>query len=238
MQNVKRLMHSRFSSLIALSLVLALAGCKTKEDSHAGHDHMASSKPAAAPAAPAQPVPATPAAPAATPAPAVAPAVPAAPAAPAVPKPAATIRIRAGSTSPLTDADGNVWLADQGFADGETTDRAEDTKIANTTTPALYRSERYLMSAFSFPLPNGKYTVKLHFAETYEGITGPGERVFSFNVEGQEFKDFDVWVKAGGPFRAYIETVNVDITDGKLDIGFTAKTENPEINGIEIIPAS
>jgi len=148
------------------------------------------------------------------------------------------IRIKAGLASPLTDAEGNVWLADQGFADGETTERAADIQIANTTSPGLYRSERYLMTAFSYPLPSGKYTVKLHFAETYEGIAGPGDRVFSFNVEGQDFKDFDVWVKAGGSLRAYIETVNVEVTDGKLDISFTSKVENPEINGIEILPGS
>ena len=61
--------------------------------------------------------------------------------------------------------------------------------------------------------------------------------MFSFNVEGQEFKDFDVYVKAGGALRAYIETVNVEVTNGKLDITFTPKEENPEINGIEILPA-
>jgi hypothetical protein len=79
--------------------------------------------------------------------------------------------------------------------------------------------------------------VKLHFAETFDGISGPGGRVFSFNVEGQEFKDFDIWVKAGGAQRAYVETVNVEVTDGKLDVSFTAQQENPEINGIEILPA-
>ena len=70
----------------------------------------------------------------------------------------------------------------------------------------------------------------------FEGITGPGDRVFSFNVEGQDFKDFDVWVKAGGQYKAYVETVKTEITDGKLDITFAAKVENPEINAIEIIP--
>jgi translation initiation factor 2 alpha subunit (eIF-2alpha) len=94
------------------------------------------------------------------------------------------------------------------------------------------------MSSFSYKLPNGKYIVKLHFAETYEDITGPGQRVFSFNVAGHEFKDFDVWAKAGGAKRAYVETVNVNITDGKLDITFTTNIQSPEINGIEIIPAS
>jgi hypothetical protein len=148
----------------------------------------------------------------------------------------AIIRIRAGESTPLTDSNGNVWLADQGFADGQTISRAGDLEIANTKDPALYRSERYSMTSFSRPLPNGKYTVKLHFCETFEGITGPGQRVFSFIVEGRQFKDFDVWVKAGGPQRAYIESVPVDISDGKLDIQFIPNIENPEINGIEIIP--
>ena len=35
-----------------------------------------------------------------------------------------------------------------------------------------------------------------------------------------------------------VETVNVEVNDGKLDIIFTSQVENPEINGIEIIPAS
>ena len=37
--------------------------------------------------------------------------------------------------------------------------------------------------------------------------------------------------------RAYVETVDVEITDGKLVITFTPQVENPAINGIEIIPA-
>ena len=169
-------------------------------------------------------------------APAATPAV--APAAPAhAAPPRATLRIKAGPSAGLTDADGNVWLAEQGFADGDTTERP-DLKIANTKTPAIYLSEHYSMTAFSQPVPNGKYTVKLHFCETFEGVTEAGQRVFSFNVEGHPFKDFDVFVKAGGPLRAYIETVNVEVTDGKLDITFTPNVENPQVNGIEIIPAT
>ena len=146
------------------------------------------------------------------------------------------VRIKAGLDASLTNSDGNVWLPDQGFADGEV-DQRPDATIANTTEPAIYQSERYSMTSFSYPVPNGKYIVKLHFAETYEDITGPGQRVFSFNVEGHEFKDFDVFAKAGGANRAYVETVNVEVTDGKLDITFTSDIENPQINGIEIIPA-
>jgi DNA-directed RNA polymerase subunit RPC12/RpoP len=160
------------------------------------------------------------------------------PSAPVGPKsPQLAICIRAGSFAPFTDSEGNVWLPDQGFADGNMADHSpENLQISNTKDPALYCSERYSMTSFSYPVPNGKYTVKLHFAENYKGITGPGQRVFSFNVEGHEFEDFDIWVKAGGPNRAYIETVSVEVTDGELDISFTSNVQNPEINGIEIIP--
>lgn len=148
-----------------------------------------------------------------------------------------TIRIKTGIDKPLTDEAGVVWQADTGFADGETIARP-DIAIANTKTPSLYRAERYSMTKFAQKLPNGKYTVKLHFAETFEDITAKGQRVFSFNVEGKEFKDFDPVAKAGGALRAYIETVEVEIKDGSLDITFTANVENPEINAIEIIPAT
>jgi enterochelin esterase-like enzyme len=147
------------------------------------------------------------------------------------------VRIKAGRFVPVKDAEGNVWLADQGFQGGQTIERP-DIQIANTKSPDLYRAERYSMDAFSWPVPNGKYIVKLHFAETFEGITGPGQRVFSFNVMGREFADFDPWVKAGGFLKAYVETVPVEVTDGTIKITFTPKIENPQICAIEIIPAS
>ena len=148
-----------------------------------------------------------------------------------------TIRIKTGITEPLKDETGVMWEADHGFADGDTIERP-DIAIANTKTPSLYRAERYAMTKFSLKVPNGKYTVKLHFAETFEEITSKGERVFSFNVEGKDFKDFDVVEAAGGPLRALVKTVEVEVKDGSLDITFTPKVENPEINAIEIIPAS
>lgn len=147
------------------------------------------------------------------------------------------IRIKAGAAEAFKDSAGNVWSPDQGFSGGDTIERA-DLSIGNTTEPGIYRSEHYSMDSFSCPLPNGKYMVKLHFCETYDGIDGPGQRVFSFNVQGREFKDFDVWVKAGGGLKAYVESVPVEIKNGNLKITFTSNVENPQINGIEIIPQS
>jgi len=158
--------------------------------------------------------------------------------APAPAKPAAeagTLRIIAGLSEPLKDEAGVVWQPTEGFADGQTINRP-GTEIGRTKTPSVYCSERFGMSKFTQKLPNRKYTVKLHFAITYEGITEAGQCVFSVNVEGKEIKDLDVWEKAGGPRRAYVETVPVTVEDGQLDIAFTAKSENPAISAIEIIP--
>lgn len=108
--------------------------------------------------------------------------------------------------------------------------------VTGTKDPNLFVSEHWGMTAFSQKLPNGKYVAKLYFAETYQGITGPGQRVFSFNVHGKEFKDFDIWVKAGGGNKAYVETVPVEITDGAFRVVFTRQVENPAIKAIEVIP--
>ncbi len=108
--------------------------------------------------------------------------------------------------------------------------------VTGTKDPGLFTSEHWGMRGFSQKLPNGKYVAKLYFAETYERVTEAGQRVFSFTVQGQEFKDFDIWKKAGGLRKAYIESVPVEVTDGELRIVFTAKVENPAIKAIEILP--
>jgi hypothetical protein len=204
-------------TFLSTAVALLVAGCQSNHTQTAGN--------------------ASPSATAPQPVVLAAPAQVATPASNVTPLAKTVVRIKAGASSPFTDSNGNVWAADQGFSGGDTTERPE-LNIANTKEPGIYRSEHYSMDSFSCPLANGKYIVKLHFAETYEGIEGPGQRVFSFNVQGHEFKNFDVWVKAGGPYKAYVETVPVEITDEKLVITFTSNVENPQINGIEIIPQS
>jgi hypothetical protein len=238
MNQANRLTFWSCGSLISALALLLVVGCESaKEESKP----VAAASPAAAPATTESTPAATPAAApasAAETAPAMAPA--AAPATTAEATPATAlkaIRIDAGSDTNYVDSEGNVWLADQGFADGEVVTRDADLPVANTKDPALYRTEHYDMTSFSEKVPNGKYTVKLHFAETYEDITGAGQRVFSFNVAGQDFKDFDVFVKAGGAQKAYMVTVDDVVTNGQVDITFTANVQSPEINGIEILPA-
>ncbi len=108
--------------------------------------------------------------------------------------------------------------------------------VTGTKDPGLYLGEHWGMTAFSRKIPNGDYLVKLYFAETFQGITQAGQRLFSFNVQGKEFKDFDIWVKAGGFRKAYIESVPVEVSNGELRITFTRQVENPLVKAIEIIP--
>ena len=223
MKTSKHLIHLLNCLSITSLSALLLAGCQSQSGTDkpsSGSSSMSTSTPAAT----------------ATPATAAAPTAAASAAASTPPKVALPIRIKAGGAG-FTDSSGNVWASDHGFTDGDTVERPE-LSITNAADQRLYQSERYSMTKFTQQLPNGKYTVKLHFCETFEGITGPGQRVFSFDVAGHPYKDFDVWVKAGGPQRAYIESVPVDVTNGTLEITFTENVEHPEINALEILPGT
>ncbi len=92
------------------------------------------------------------------------------------------------------------------------------------------------MDSYKFTVPNGKYTVRLHFAETFEGIMGPGERVFSVSVQGHEvLKDLDLF-KTAGPLKPLVkEYRGVSVENGQLVIGFTPDIENPQVCGVEIL---
>jgi hypothetical protein len=165
----------------------------------------------------------------------------------AMPKAVFVLRVNAGMAQPYTDQAGNTWQADQlmtedgsyGFTGTmtDTVDRGTDVAIEGTSDPRIYQTERWSMDGFKAKVPNGTYTVRLHFAETYPDIGIDGPRVFDVSVEGQTvLKDFNLSEVAGGQRRAYVKTCRgVEVADGVLDIEFARNSQNPEINGIEII---
>lgn len=155
-----------------------------------------------------------------------------------------TLRIKAGLDEPLTDKKGNVWAAESGFEGGQSVNR-DDLEVKNTDSPEIYQSEHYGMTSFSTKLPNGSYTLKLHFSEDYDGLTSENDRIFTYAVKDgapdtgttlKEVKDFSPWKAAKAQFTAYVDTIPVTITSGQLSIKFTAQVENPQINAIEITP--
>ena len=165
--------------------------------------------------------------------------------APVAPQPAKkfVLRVDCGAVAPFKDKLGNVWAADQeldagktwGADDGMTIER-EGVGITGTDLVRIYETERYSMGSYKFTVPNGKYTVRLHFAETFEGIEGPGQRVFSVSMAGQEvLKDLDLFKTVGFLKPLVKEYKGVSVENGQLVIGFTPNIENPQICGIEIL---
>ncbi len=153
------------------------------------------------------------------------------------------LRVDCGASESYKDKFGNVWVADQdletgrpwGAVYGTMLDRP-DVGITGTEIPRIYESERYSMDSYKFTVPNGKYTVRLHFAEAFDGITDQEMRVFSVSVPGQEvLKDLDLY-KTVGPLKPLVkEYKGVSVENGQLVIGFTPNIENPQICGIEIL---
>jgi endoglucanase len=149
------------------------------------------------------------------------------------------VHILAGYSANKTIAGTNWIVGDKFFPDGEILERPDISIVTNANTgPAvIYQAERYSMTKFTYaPVPNGDYTIKLHFCETFEGITDKGQRVFGYAVKGDgpAVKDFDVFATAGGALKPVVKTVPITVTNRTIEVEFTPQVENPQINAIEI----
>jgi chitodextrinase len=152
--------------------------------------------------------------------------------------PAMVIRVNSGGPA-YTDAANQVWAADSGFNTGSIA--SVTNPIAGTSDPVLYRTERWDPGTapemgYSFTVPNGTYTVKLHFAETWNGGQAVGKRVFNVQLEGaQVLTNFDIFAEVGG-YTALIKTFQTTVADGQLNINFThGSADDPQIGAIEIL---
>ena len=136
-------------------------------------------------------------------------------------------------------AAGGNFLADEDFNGGDTaTSTATVTTNANSAPESVYLSERYVPFTYILTglVADAPYIIKMHFAETY--WTGPGERIFSVNLNGKYvINDLDVFKIAGGENIAYDPqfTTNAD-EYGQIVAQFIyGGADQPFINGIEAI---
>ena len=144
--------------------------------------------------------------------------------------------------------------ADAFFEGGESYSNPDVTEIEGTDDDAIYFTEHSAESdlqgfSYAIPVPGADtYTVNLYFAEIYWGAPGGGslngdgpggERVFSVNLEGGsiELSDFDINAEVG-PMTATVKSFDVPVTDGTLDIEFTASVNQPKISAIEVLAPS
>jgi hypothetical protein len=139
-----------------------------------------------------------------------------------------------------TDGDGKVWAPDKayvagtwGYIGGQT--HAVADAIANTDDDVLYQTERYWASggAYAFDVANGTYRVELKFAELY--YNGLGYRKFNVTIEGTAaLTNFDVWVAAGGKFKAVDRVFLVDVLDGQLRVDLTPVNNASVLTAIRV----
>jgi Malectin domain len=152
--------------------------------------------------------------------------------------PASAVRINAGGPG-LTDSIGREWAADRGFNTGAVATHAG--AIAGTVEDVLYQTNRYDPAAapnlhYAFALTNGRYLVRLHFAENDSSRFQAGRRVFDINVEGaRRLEDVDIFAEVGAR-TALVKSTTVNVTDGQLNIQFLRQAHRPLIAAIEIIP--
>ena len=147
---------------------------------------------------------------------------------------------------PLQSGDGGPdWSSDNGFVTGGgTADWGSsvpfDSSVAPGTPPGIFRTERYGSQHWDFPVPDGTtVSVRLFFANQYDGTAQAGQRVFDVNIDGGpvELSQYDIVAAAGATKLATMESIPVT-SDGNIDIDFTNIVENPLINGIEILDTS
>ncbi|HEY4109095.1 malectin domain-containing carbohydrate-binding protein [Puia sp.] len=153
-------------------------------------------------------------------------------------------RINAGGPA-ITNSIG-TFAADNFFSPAPGFIFSTTSAIAGTTDDAMYQTERSATTdngtfSYAFPVNNGNYKVVLHFAEIY--WTAVGQRKFDVSIEGVKVLDnFDIFQKVGAN-TADIENFTTTVTDGTLNINFTAAVseggvDRPKISAIEILPQS
>ncbi|MEL6650029.1 MAG: kelch repeat-containing protein, partial [Bacteroidota bacterium] len=148
----------------------------------------------------------------------------------------------AGSPSQyLVTGGGNVFVTP-----ATATIDLSDPSLPAGTPVELFAQERWDPAVlpemtWSFPVPAGaNIEVRLYFAETFNGITAAGERVFDVSVEGSVpavFDGIDPFAR-NGLFGAFMLSHTLTMTDGFLDLEFIREVENPSIKAIEIIQIS
>jgi poly(3-hydroxybutyrate) depolymerase len=155
------------------------------------------------------------------------------------PAPSGSVSIACGSTAAV-----GSFQADQYYSGGSTYNNTNtvDVSVIGSNPPpaALFNNERY--GAMSYTIPGftagGTYAVTLYFAETL--LASSGSRLFNVFINGSAvLTNFDILSNAGGQNKAVAMAFTTAADgNGQVIIQFSAVTENPKINGIDIRPGT
>jgi len=142
------------------------------------------------------------------------------------------------------DKNGVHWLPDSFARGGQLILRNEVAVKAEDQD--LYLGERYGNLTYVIPVPQGRYAVSLHFAETWFGPNKPagggvGSRLFDILCNGVALvRNFDLYKEAGGNDRPFTRTFhNLEPSaQGKLAISMIPSRNYACINALEVVDES
>jgi len=140
----------------------------------------------------------------------------------------------------FTDRSGVVWSPDDYFLGGRTIARYGT--VAGPEDPQLYERERYGNFSYAIPVAEGRYAVKLYFAETYFGPVGGGgggvgSRLFDVYCNGTALlRRFDMFEEAGAQHQI-IKTFHglTPNAQGKLLLSFVPLVNYANLSAIEVL---
>lgn len=144
------------------------------------------------------------------------------------------LRINTGSDKPLT-LDGDRWEADRDWVGPRRTSTRAASEIEGTSLDPLFFTEAFRADGYAIPVEDGVYLVRLHFAETWDGVNGPGQRVFDVTIEDQRISALDVFALTGSLNHALVQELKVTVKDQWIDIKLEATQLNTVINAIEVL---
>lgn len=150
------------------------------------------------------------------------------------------VRIKVGDITGLTTATGlrfgsDVYF-DGGSAKGINPPDASATDRISVAAAETRLYDSYREGAFSYrvPVPDGRYTVTLHFMEPV--ASKAGERVFDVRANGKPvLQNIDVFAGAGGQRRAYTRSFQTKVTGGGLTLDFHASKGQAVLSACEIV---
>uniref|UniRef100_Q01RD0 Malectin domain-containing protein n=1 Tax=Solibacter usitatus (strain Ellin6076) TaxID=234267 RepID=Q01RD0_SOLUE len=139
----------------------------------------------------------------------------------------------------FTDHAGSLWELDRYYSGGRQISDGEI--VGGTPDPELFLSQRYGNFSYRFPVPSGRYALRLLFAETFfgphnRGKGGPGSRIFNVASGGVILlHNFEIFKEAGE--RRSIEKVFhglVPNAQGQIEVAFEPVVQYAVVNALEL----
>lgn len=148
------------------------------------------------------------------------------------------IRVACGSGERI-----GSFVSDPDVIDGEVNhaDSSVDTSAPDAAPEGVYQNERYGNDfTYTFPVPRGRYLVRLHFAEIFDN--GAGSRLENVYINRSEvLTNLDIFAAAGGMNKALVEEFHYIRPNrrGNISIRVAAAPDSPDqnakISAIEIL---